>query len=189
MPIVQYVCGRTLPCTVISDPLENFPTTGPSGTSSHRSLLTEILTLKLATAQRRRRAKFWSDDPYPKQPNCGWTSAHATPQQRVHLTCSRTRIQSRITPEIYVCRSFSGSSIGSLVRWPGVCSHEHSLGDKVSPKLLLESKREQRGTMAHEERDEDVHAWQPRTTRSRGERKGAHVRGIQMARTLDRSIW
>ena len=54
--------------------------------------------------------------------------------------------------------------------------------------ILLESKCEQRGTMAHEERDEDVHTWQPQTTRSRGERKGAHMRGIQMARTLDRSI-
>ncbi len=54
---------------------------------------------------------------------------------------------------------------------------------------MLESKREQRGTMAHEERDEVVHVWQPRTTRSRGERKGARVRGIQMAQTLARSIW
>jgi len=44
---------------------------------------------------------------------------------------------------------------------------------------LPESKREQRGTMAHEERDEDVHAWQPRTTRSRGERERARRRGFR----------
>jgi len=36
-----------------------------------------------------------------------------------------------------------------------------------------------RGTMAHEERDEDVHAWQPRTTRSRGERERARRRGFR----------
>ena len=43
--------------------------------------------------------------------------------------------------------------------------------------------------MAHEERVEDVDAWWPRMTRSSSERKGARVRGIQMAQTLDRSIW
>ncbi len=43
--------------------------------------------------------------------------------------------------------------------------------------------------MAHEERVEDVDAWWPRTTRSSSERKGARVRGIQMARTLIDRFW
>jgi len=33
--------------------------------------------------------------------------------------------------------------------------------------------------MTHEERDEDGHAWQPRTTRSRGERERARGRGFR----------
>src|SRR6266478_1254956 len=39
--------------------------------------------------------------------------------------------------------------------------------------------REQRGTMAHEERVEDVDAWWPRTTRSRGEGERARRRGFR----------
>ncbi len=56
-------------------------------------------------------------------------------------------------------------------------------------RMVLESKRKQRGTMAHEERGKDIHTWQPRMTRSRGERKGARVRGIQMAWTLTDRLW
>ena len=43
--------------------------------------------------------------------------------------------------------------------------------------------------MAHEERDRDVDAWQPRTTRSRGEREGARVRSFWRAQQTDRSMF
>jgi len=60
----------------------------------------------------------------------------------------------------------------------------------TGPFFLHAHQREeiQMSKARHEERDEDVDAWQPRTTRSMGERERAHREGLPRARCTDGSI-